>query len=62
MPKIGCRDLGVECGFQAEGENAEEIAEKILEHAAQMHRMPATEENRQKTINAVKHLLQGKNI
>lgn len=62
MPKVGCKDLGVECGFHAEGETAEEIAEKIIEHAAQMHGMPATEENRQKTINAVKQLLWGKNI
>ncbi|MEM4416554.1 MAG: DUF1059 domain-containing protein [Nitrososphaerota archaeon] len=60
MPKVGCKDLGVECGFQAEGETAEQIAEKIIEHAVHMHGMPATAESRERTIGAVRQVLQRK--
>lgn len=51
----------MECGFQAEGETAEQIAEKIIEHAVQMHGMPSTKESRERTISAVRQALQRKN-
>lgn len=61
MPKVGCKDLDVECGFQAEGDTAEHIAEKIIEHAVRSHGLSATEENNAKIISAVKQILQSKN-
>lgn len=38
MKKLACRDLGVECGFVAKGKTAEEVKEKMMDHAAEAHK------------------------
>lgn len=35
---LSCRDLGVECDFVAKGKTAEEVKEKMMEHAAEAHK------------------------
>lgn len=36
---ISCRDVGVDCDFQARGETVEEIMQKCAEHARTEHGM-----------------------
>jgi predicted small metal-binding protein len=37
MKSLACSDLGMECGFKAEGETAEEVKQKMLAHAQDAH-------------------------
>jgi len=37
MRSLACSDLGMECGFTAEGETAEEVKDKMLAHAQDAH-------------------------
>jgi predicted small metal-binding protein len=36
---ISCRDVGVDCDFQAQGETAEEVLQKCSDHARSAHGM-----------------------
>jgi predicted small metal-binding protein len=36
---INCRDVGVDCDFQARGETVEEVLQKCAEHARSDHGM-----------------------
>jgi predicted small metal-binding protein len=36
---IRCRDVGVDCDFEARGENEQEIMQKCSEHAKSAHGM-----------------------
>ncbi len=36
---INCRDVGVDCDFQARGETEEEVMQKCAEHAKSEHGM-----------------------
>ena len=36
---LRCRDVGVDCDFEATGETAEEIMKKAAEHAKEAHGM-----------------------
>ena len=36
---ISCRDVGVDCDFEARGETAEEVMRKCAEHAREAHGM-----------------------
>jgi predicted small metal-binding protein len=37
IESLGCREMGVECPFRAEGETGEEVKAKMLQHAAAAH-------------------------
>jgi predicted small metal-binding protein len=39
MKSINCRDVGVDCDFEARGETAEEVMQKCAEHARTAHGM-----------------------
>lgn len=40
MPKkLSCRDVGVDCDFEATGETVEEIMQKAAQHAKEAHGM-----------------------
>ncbi len=39
MPSIECKDLGMDCGFKATAETADELLQKVAEHAAAVHGM-----------------------
>ena len=37
MKKLSCKDMGTDCGFVATGETAEEVKNKMVEHAKMDH-------------------------
>ena len=37
MKDLSCSEMGIECAFRAEGETADEVKAKLLEHAAAEH-------------------------
>ncbi len=37
MKTISCKDMGVDCGFVAKGETAEEVISKLNDHATKAH-------------------------
>jgi predicted small metal-binding protein len=37
MKELSCSEMGLECPFRAEGETADEVKAKLLEHAAAAH-------------------------
>jgi len=37
MKEISCSEMGIECAFRAEGETADEVKAKLLDHAAAEH-------------------------
>lgn len=37
--KLSCRDVGVDCDFEATGETVEEIMQKAAQHARDAHGM-----------------------
>ena len=39
MPSIACKDVGVDCGFEATAETEDELMKKVAEHAAEVHGM-----------------------
>ena len=39
MKAINCRDIGVECGFEARCETIEEVLQKCQDHASTDHGM-----------------------
>jgi len=39
MPKFACRDLGMDCDWEAEAPTVEELMSKIAEHAKHHHGM-----------------------
>jgi predicted small metal-binding protein len=44
MPKtyvINCRDVGVECDYQAQGPDIEAVIEQCADHAVRQHNMHA---------------------
>jgi predicted small metal-binding protein len=52
---IKCRDVGVDCDFEAQGEIIEEVLQKCAEHARTDHNMQEIpEELREKVRNAVR--------
>ncbi len=42
--KFACRDIGLECDFEAESESREELMQKIAEHAKSAHGMEQIDE------------------
>jgi len=39
MPSFKCKDVGVDCSFEATAETEEELMKKIAEHAKEAHGM-----------------------
>lgn len=39
MPSFKCRDLGMDCPFEATANTEEELMKKITEHATKVHNM-----------------------
>ncbi|HIQ13479.1 MAG TPA: DUF1059 domain-containing protein [Thermoprotei archaeon] len=39
MPKFACRDVGVDCGWEAEAETMDELLNMIMHHAKHDHGM-----------------------
>lgn len=39
MPTFKCRDIGLNCPFEAKGKTDEEIMNKIADHAKTVHNM-----------------------
>ena len=37
MKELSCSEMGVECPFRAEGETADEVKARMMEHAAAEH-------------------------
>lgn len=37
MKDLSCKEMGMDCAFRAEGETADEVKAKMLEHAAAVH-------------------------
>jgi len=40
MASLMCRDLGMDCPFEAEGTTAGEIKRQFIDHAESAHKMP----------------------
>ena len=40
MPSFKCKDLGMQCPFEATAKTKEELMKMITEHAAKVHNMP----------------------
>jgi len=38
VPKLGCRELGGDCDYVAEGSTRQEVKEELLAHVKQVHR------------------------
>lgn len=39
MPSFKCRDIGMDCDFEATAETVDELMKKIAEHAKSAHNM-----------------------
>jgi len=39
MPSIKCKDVGMDCDFEATADTEDELMKKIAEHAAEVHDM-----------------------
>jgi len=39
MPSIKCKDVGLDCDFEAAADTEDELMKKIAEHAAEVHDM-----------------------
>jgi len=39
MPSFKCKDIGMDCDFEATAETEDELMKKIAEHAAEKHGM-----------------------
>lgn len=37
MKTLACKDMGIDCGYVAKGETAEEVVQKINDHAIKAH-------------------------
>lgn len=44
MKKFACRNIGLECGFEASAESEEELMQKIAAHAKEAHNMETIDE------------------
>jgi predicted small metal-binding protein len=40
MPSFKCKDIGMQCPFEAKANTKEELMKKITEHATKVHKMP----------------------
>ena len=40
MPSFKCKDIGMQCPFEAKANTKEELMKQITEHAAKVHNMP----------------------
>ncbi len=40
MPSFKCKDLGMQCPFEATANTKEELMKIVAEHAAKVHNMP----------------------
>jgi predicted small metal-binding protein len=38
VPKLGCRELGGDCDYVAEGQTRQEVKEELLAHVERAHR------------------------
>ncbi|OGI29309.1 MAG: hypothetical protein A2288_02940 [Candidatus Moranbacteria bacterium RIFOXYA12_FULL_44_15] len=38
MMKLSCKAMGADCGYEATGETAEEVKNKMMEHAKMEHK------------------------
>ena len=56
LPSFKCRDIGMDCPFEASAANDEALMKKITEHAVSVHNMkpPFSEEFVKKVKNAIK--------
>lgn len=59
MKTLACKDMGMaDCDFVAKAETAEEVMKQIAEHGKAVHAMTdeqlMTEENKAKTLAAIK--------
>ena len=39
MPSFKCKDIGMDCAFEATAETEDELMKKIAEHASEAHNM-----------------------
>jgi len=39
MPSIACKDVGMDCQFEATAETEDELIKKVAEHVAEVHGM-----------------------
>lgn len=55
MKVLKCRDVGVDCDFEAKGESVQEILQKAAEHAKGCHQgVKVTPELQAKIVAAIK--------
>ena len=56
LPSFKCRDIGMDCPFEASAATDEELMKKITEHATTVHNMkpPFSEDFVAKVKNAIK--------
>jgi len=40
MPSIMCKDIGIDCPFEAHGATNHELMRKFIDHAEPAHKMP----------------------
>ena len=57
MKKFECKNLGVDCPFQVQAEDAEEVVTKAEEHAAMAHNMPRGDETKNKIRAVIKDVV-----
>ena len=39
MPSFKCKDIGMDCSFEAQASTEEELMDKIKKHASEVHNM-----------------------
>jgi predicted small metal-binding protein len=52
---INCRDVGVDCDFQARGESEQEVMQKCEEHARKEHGMKEIPKELAEKVHAAMH-------
>lgn len=53
MFKLGCRDMGIDCDFVAEGATKEEVIAKGMAHGAEVHGMKPEDMTAEKSAAAM---------
>lgn len=47
-----CKDIGMDCGFEAKAESMEQLMPKITKHASEIHNMKEISEDLKQKVSA----------
>lgn len=55
MVAFKCKDIGMDCSFQATAGNVQELDEKIAQHARDVHKIPSLDKDMWGKIHKAEH-------